>query len=68
MVSAIVIYFFIPETKEVPVEELGGLFGDTVVVHLTPDGHGIVEDKDAPVHVEDSGVENRTSAEVRDAK
>lgn len=24
-------------------EELGALFGDEVVVHLTQDGHGIVE-------------------------
>ena len=37
-------------------EEIGALFGDEVVVHLTADGHGIVEDKleYAPVstHVE----------------
>jgi hypothetical protein len=45
MVSAVVIYFFIPETRHVPVEELGALFGDAVVVHLTPDGHHIIEDK-----------------------
>lgn len=45
MISAGIIYFFIPETKQVPVEELGALFGDEVVVHLTEDGHGIVEDK-----------------------
>ncbi|KAL3441972.1 general substrate transporter [Aspergillus insuetus] len=54
MISAVVIYFFIPETRHVPVEELGALFGDAVVVHLTPDGHGIVEDKGATVEtVED---------------
>jgi hypothetical protein len=45
MVSAVVIYFLIPETRLVPVEELGALFGDAVVAHLTPDGHGILEDK-----------------------
>lgn len=45
VVSAIIIYFWIPETKGLPVEEIGDLFGDPVVVHLTQDGHGIVEEK-----------------------
>jgi hypothetical protein len=45
IISAIIIYFWIPETKGLPVEEIGALFGDEVVVHLTADGHGIVEDK-----------------------
>ncbi|KAL4866582.1 general substrate transporter [Aspergillus spectabilis] len=63
IVSAIIIYFFIPETKEVPVEELGALFGDTVVVHLTADGHGILEEKVTPEIVEDIAVEGRESIE-----
>jgi hypothetical protein len=37
-------------------EEIGALFGDEVIVHLTADGHGIVEDKlenfPASVHLE----------------
>lgn len=44
IISAILVYFWIPETKNLPVEEIGALFGDEVVVHLTTDGHGIVED------------------------
>jgi MFS family permease len=43
VVSVIVIYFFVPETSRLSLEELSELFGDTTVVHLTQDGHGIVE-------------------------
>ena len=32
-----------PETSNLSLEEIGELFGDEVVVHLTKDGHGIVE-------------------------
>ncbi len=45
IVSFTITYFFIAETKGLPVEEIGALFGDEVVVHLTSDGQGIVEDK-----------------------
>lgn len=45
LISAVIVYFFIPETARLPMEEIGALFGDEVVVHLTEDGHGIVEDK-----------------------
>lgn len=57
IVSAILSYFYIVETKGLPMEEIGALFGDEVVVHLTEDGHGIVEDK-VPVTAEQ--VENAT--------
>lgn len=43
--SFFIVYMFIPETRNLPVEEIGALFGDPVVVHLTADGEGIVEDK-----------------------
>lgn len=52
IIAAIIAWFFVVETKGVPMEELGALFGDEVVVHLTSDGHGIVEDKRAPEEIE----------------
>ena len=39
-----IVYFYIPETTKVPVEEIGAMFGDEVVVHMTTDGHGLVEE------------------------
>ena len=44
LVCGAIIYFFIKETKGLPLEELAALFGDEVVVHITADGTGIVED------------------------
>lgn len=32
-----------PETNGLTLEEMGALFGDTVVTHMTSDGHGLVE-------------------------
>ena len=52
VLSFIGTYLYIPETKGLPVEEIGALFGDTVAVHLTADGEGIVEDKQVEVQVE----------------
>ena len=46
IIVIIVIYFFLPETKRIPMEEIGALFGDKVIVHLTADGHGIKEDSE----------------------
>jgi hypothetical protein len=54
VVSTILIYFYIPETAQLSLEEVGELFGDKVVVHLTNDGHGLVEgDKTAEVEGHD---------------
>lgn len=52
VISFIVTYFYIPETKGLPIEEIGALFGDAVAVHLTADGEGIVEDKPEGCHIE----------------
>lgn len=43
IVSSVVIYFFLPETKGKTLEEMGDLFGDEVVVHMADDGRGFVE-------------------------
>lgn len=56
-VSLVITYFYIPETKGLPVEEIGALFGDVVAVHLTADGEGIVEDKQAVSQIEESTVQ-----------
>lgn len=51
IISTVIVYLYIPETKGLPVEEIAELFGDTVVVHLTEDLHGIKEKMDDS-HVE----------------
>ena len=43
IISEVVVYFFVPETRGKPVEELGALFGDEVVFHMTADGRGLIE-------------------------
>jgi len=61
IISTVVVYYYVPETKQLPVEEIGALFGDAVIVHLTADGHGIVEEQEmikigqsAVVHTENA--------------
>lgn len=49
VVTIVLIYFFVPETSNLSLEEIGELFGDEVVVHLTQDGHGIMEEEKAEV-------------------
>ena len=58
LISTVIVYFYVPETKGLPVEEIGALFGDEVVVHLTSDGMGVVEDAKLTddVYMEDLGV------------
>ncbi len=44
IIATPIVYFYIPETTKIPVEELGAMFGDEVVVHMRSDGHGLVEE------------------------
>ena len=44
IISGLVVYYFVKETKDLPMEELAALFGDDVVVHITKDGMAIAED------------------------
>lgn len=46
LVAWVAVYFLIPETRGRPVEEMGELFGDEVVMQLTSDGHVLVEKPD----------------------
>lgn len=43
IICEVIVYLYVPETRGRPVEELGALFGDEVVLHLTSDGRGLVE-------------------------
>lgn len=56
LISVVIVYLYVPETKQIPVEEIGALFGDEVVVHLTATGHGIVEE-DKLAQAEDNDVQ-----------
>lgn len=60
IISTVVVYFFIPETKQIPIEEIGALFGDEVVVHLTADGHGIVEEG-KEIKTDETKIENSST-------
>jgi hypothetical protein len=52
IVSGIIVYFFIDETRGVPMEELAALFGDQVMVRLTEDGQGLVKGDADAEHIE----------------
>ena len=57
LVCGVIVYFWVPETRGLPLEQIGDLFGDVVVVHLTADGHDIVE-KASVHHIDDADVVN----------
>lgn len=38
IVSTVVVYFYLPETANKSMEEMGDLFGDEVVLHIAQDG------------------------------
>lgn len=44
-VSTIVVYFFLPESVNKTIEEMGDLFGDEVVIHMAPNGQDLLESK-----------------------
>lgn len=46
IVTGVIAYFYVPETRGLPIEEMGALFGEEVAVHMTSDGRGIVEKPD----------------------
>ena len=46
IISTVIIYFFVPETKRLPVEEIAELFGDKVVVYMSADGLKTVAEKE----------------------
>lgn len=39
IVSYMIVYFWVPETAQKTLEEMGDLFGDEVVLHMAADGH-----------------------------
>jgi hypothetical protein len=43
VVSFALLYKYLPETTGLSLEEMGELFGDKVVTHLTADGTGLLE-------------------------
>ncbi|KIV93515.1 hypothetical protein PV10_04726 [Exophiala mesophila] len=47
VVSLVLTIFYIPETKLIPMEEIGALFGDHVVTHMTANGQALVEEEKA---------------------
>jgi len=43
IVSTVVVYLYVPETANKTLEEMGDLFGDEVIVHITGDGEHFEE-------------------------
>ena len=61
IIAAVLTWFYVVETKGLPVEEISALFGE-VVVHLTADGHGTIEDKSGAEQVENASEEAAAKA------
>jgi hypothetical protein len=59
VICEILVYFFIIETRGRPVEEMGALFGDEVVLHMTSNGYGLVEKGDGVALEQVELVENK---------
>jgi hypothetical protein len=67
LVSLVGVYFLIFETQGKTLEEIGELFGEQVVVHITSDGRGIVEaDLDKDIAFEGTHREDKAAVETRD--
>lgn len=62
IICEVVVYFYVPETRGKPVEEMGALFGEEVVLHMTADGRGLVEKSDGMVLEELEVVQGRDTA------
>jgi hypothetical protein len=53
------LYKYLPETTGLSLEEMGELFGDKVVTHLTADGTGLLEvDVKTKIGIDVAQVEN----------
>jgi hypothetical protein len=67
VVSFTLLYKYLPETTGLSLEEMGELFGDEVVTHLTADGTGLLEvDVKSKMGIDVTQIENnaRTSGTV----
>lgn len=58
VVCEIIVYLYVPETRGKPVEEMGTLFGEEVVLHMTSDGRGVVEKPNEVIVEEIEDVKN----------
>lgn len=60
LVCEVIVYFYIPETRNIPIEEMAAVFGEEqeVMVRVTSDGKDVLE-KNAGIVVQE---EERVSA------
>lgn len=66
LVSEVVVYFYVPETRGRPIEEMGMLFGENseIMLHMTSDGKDLVEKTGSVrvMEVEDTGTVEHITA------